>query len=99
MSDHEYDGADCCKDHQSAKLANDYLSGLISLDEYWSRVHALENSQDSLRTRLAFLETRRAELQEMCARRSRELIEANKRIAHLERCLGRLVAEKESHGS
>lgn len=48
--------------------------------------------------RLAFLETRRVELQEMCARRSRELIEARERIAFLERCLGRLVAEREANG-
>jgi hypothetical protein len=48
--------------------------------------------------RLAFLETRRVELQQMCERRSRELIEANERIAYLERCLGRLVAEREANG-
>lgn len=46
--------------------------------------------------RLAFLETRRVELQEMCERRSRELIEANERIAFLERLVGRLIADRES---
>lgn len=98
MSDHEHDSPDCCREHQLAKNANDYLNGVISLDEYSRKASELD-SQRLLLDRLAFLETRRVELQEMCERRSRELIEANERIAHLERCLGRLVAEKENHGS
>lgn len=71
-----------------------FLNSEIDLEEFGKRCHR-RSFEVRVEERLGFLETRRVELQEMCELRTKELIAAKERIAHLERCLGRLLAERE----
>lgn len=93
MNYHDCDGPDCClmtkKDEADA---NAFLNEEIGFEEFEERLlgrYFMGTTQE----RLAFLETRRVELQEMCSRQCSELIEARERIAYLERLIGRMYAE------
>lgn len=89
---HECDGPGCRvrANHQSPRIAPSEIP-----------LMAFEGEFECVRGgRLAFLEERIGELRDMLRHRSRELIKARDRIAHLERCLGRAYARlsKEGHG-